>query len=50
VKKINLPKKKRGKKIYEPPRYMTVNQCIQQLLEVEEKRKEDGFFCSLFFF
>lgn len=29
---------------------MTVNQCIQQLLEVEEKRKEDGFFCSLFFF
>lgn len=32
----------RGKLIYEPPRYMSVNQCIEQLLEVEEKRKEGG--------
>ncbi|KAJ1907630.1 diphthine synthase [Tieghemiomyces parasiticus] len=30
----------RGRKIYEPPRYMTVNQCVDQLLEVEEKRGE----------
>ncbi len=32
----------RGNKIYEPPRFMTVNQCIQQLLEVEELRNEQG--------
>lgn len=30
----------RGRKIYEPPRYMTVNQCIEQLLESEESRKK----------
>jgi len=30
----------RGRKIYEAPRFMTVNQCIEQLLEVEEIRKE----------
>eukprot|EP00041_Stephanoeca_diplocostata_P015093 m.286056 g.286056 ORF g.286056 m.286056 type:complete len:284 (-) comp19920_c0_seq9:2763-3614(-) len=29
----------RGRKIYEPPRYMTINQCIAQLLEVEEEMK-----------
>ncbi|EGF78003.1 hypothetical protein BATDEDRAFT_30589 [Batrachochytrium dendrobatidis JAM81] len=28
----------RGRKIYEPPRYMTVNQAVEQLLEIEEKR------------
>ncbi|KAJ1915913.1 diphthine synthase [Mycoemilia scoparia] len=27
-----------GRKIYEPPRYMSVNQAVEQLLEVEEKR------------
>ncbi|CAJ0751204.1 17758_t:CDS:2 [Entrophospora sp. SA101] len=32
----------RGNKIYEPPRYMTVNQAIQQLLEIEEIRQEKG--------
>jgi len=30
----------RGRKIYEPPRFMTIRQCIEQLLEVEEKRQE----------
>jgi len=30
----------RGRKIYEPPRFMTVNQAVEQLLEVEEKRKD----------
>lgn len=25
----------RGRKIYEPPRFMTVRQCCQQLMEVE---------------
>jgi diphthamide biosynthesis methyltransferase len=33
---------RRGLLIYEPPRYMTINQCIEQLLEVEDKRKEKG--------
>lgn len=27
-------------KVFEPPRYMTVNQCIEQLLEIEERRGE----------
>ena len=30
----------RGRKIYEPPRYMTIGQCVEQLLEIEEKRDE----------
>lgn len=30
----------RGRRIFEPPRYMTVAQCAQQMLEVEEERKE----------
>ena len=30
----------RGRKIYEPPRYMTVNQCIEQLLEIESIRNQ----------
>jgi len=30
----------RGRLIFEPPRFMTVNQCVEQLLEVEEKRGE----------
>jgi diphthine synthase len=33
----------RGRKIYEPPRFMTVAQAAQQLLEVEEKR--NGHIC-----
>ena len=30
----------RGRKIYEPPRYMTVNQALQQLLETIEERPD----------
>ncbi|KAG9027980.1 diphthine synthase, partial [Serendipita sp. 407] len=30
----------RGRKIYEPPRYMSIPVAISQLIEVEEKRKE----------
>ncbi|EJP65806.1 diphthine synthase [Beauveria bassiana ARSEF 2860] len=30
----------RGRMIFEPPRYMTVGQCAQQMIEVEEERKE----------
>lgn len=30
----------RGKKIYEPPRFMSIRTCIEQLLEIEDKRQE----------
>ncbi|KAI9218655.1 diphthine synthase [Blastocladiella britannica] len=30
----------RGRLVYEPPRYMTVNQAVEQMLEIEEKRDE----------
>ena len=34
----------RGRKgVYEPPRYMTVAQCAQQMVEVEEKRGEGAY-------
>uniref|UniRef100_A0A3Q2UU20 diphthine methyl ester synthase n=1 Tax=Haplochromis burtoni TaxID=8153 RepID=A0A3Q2UU20_HAPBU len=32
----------RGKKIYEPPRFMTVNQAADQLIQVIQSRKEEG--------
>lgn len=32
----------RGRKQYEPPRYMTINTAIEQLLEVEQMRVESG--------
>ncbi|KAI9015057.1 tetrapyrrole methylase [Gaertneriomyces semiglobifer] len=41
VKEQSIENLARGRKIYEPPRYMTVNQCVEQLLEVEERRKEN---------
>lgn len=34
----------RGKKVYEPPRFMSVGTAIEQLLEVEQKRGESGRF------
>ncbi|KAI1800372.1 Diphthine synthase [Daldinia bambusicola] len=40
VKEQSLENMARGRKIYEPPRYMTVGQCAQQMLEVEEDKKE----------
>lgn len=33
----------RGKKQYEPPRFMTINTAIEQLLEVEQTRGESAF-------
>ncbi|XP_031283120.1 probable diphthine methyl ester synthase isoform X1 [Pistacia vera] len=33
----------RGKKQYEPPRFMTINTAIEQLLEVEQIRGESAF-------
>ncbi len=29
--------------MYEPPRYMTINQCIEQLLEIEDIRQENVY-------
>lgn len=40
VKEQSLENMARGRKIYEPPRYMTVAQCAQQMLEIEEEWKE----------
>ncbi|KAI0567407.1 Diphthine synthase [Gracilaria domingensis] len=35
VKEPSLESLARGKKVYEPPRYMTVNQAVEQLLEID---------------
>ncbi|EFJ45810.1 hypothetical protein VOLCADRAFT_109194 [Volvox carteri f. nagariensis] len=43
VKEPDLAALARGRVVYEPPRYMTINTAIQQLLEVEERRKEGAF-------
>lgn len=40
VKEQSFENMAKGLAIYEQPRYMTINQCIDQLLEVEDKRKE----------
>jgi diphthine synthase len=46
VKEPNLEALCRGKTVYEPPRYMTVNTALQQLLEIEEKRREGAYDAS----
>ncbi|KAJ4543151.1 diphthine synthase [Exophiala dermatitidis] len=43
VKEQSLENMARGRKIYEPPRYMTVAQCAQQMLEIEEEKKEQVY-------
>lgn len=43
VKEPSLESLARGKKVYEPPRFMTINTAIDQLLEVEDKRKEGAY-------
>ncbi|EEQ27484.1 diphthine synthase [Microsporum canis] len=40
VKEQSLENMARGRKIYEPPRYMTVAQCAAQMLETEAERQE----------
>ncbi|KAL4729402.1 diphthine synthase [Fusarium chlamydosporum] len=40
VKEQSLENMARGRLVYEPPRYMTVGQCAQQMLEIEDERKE----------
>jgi diphthine synthase len=42
VKEQSVENMARGRKIYEPPRYMTINQAVSQLLEIEQKRGENG--------
>ncbi|CDF40724.1 Diphthine synthase [Chondrus crispus] len=41
VKEPSLESLARGKKLYEPPRYMTVNQAIDQLLEIDSILEAD---------
>ncbi|KAI9290130.1 diphthine synthase [Umbelopsis sp. AD052] len=43
VKEQSIENLARGRKIYEPPRYMTVNQAIEQLLEIEDNRGEKAY-------
>jgi diphthine methyl ester synthase len=40
VKEQSLENMARGRKVFEPPRYMSVAQCATQLLEIEEARGE----------
>lgn len=40
VKEPTLESLARGKPVYEPPRYMTIKTCIEQLLEIESIRQE----------
>ncbi|KAK0129249.1 diphthine synthase [Cadophora gregata] len=42
VKEQSLENMARGRKVYEPPRYMTVGQCAEQMLEIEGLKKEAG--------
>ncbi|PVU88794.1 hypothetical protein BB561_005689 [Smittium simulii] len=43
VKEQSIENLARGRKIYEPPRYMTTNQAISQLLEIEQSRNERAY-------
>jgi diphthine synthase len=40
VKEQSMENLARGRRIFEPPRYMTVAQCAAQMLETEETRQE----------
>lgn len=43
VKEPNIAALMRGRVEYDPPRYMAVDTCAQQLLEVEENRNEQAY-------
>lgn len=43
VKEPSMESLCRGKKDYEPPKFMTINTAIEQLLEIEEKRAESAY-------
>ncbi|KAF4778144.1 diphthine synthase [Colletotrichum scovillei] len=40
VKEQSLEDMARGRRVYQPPRYMTVGQCAAQMLEIEEDKNE----------
>ncbi|XP_029488017.1 diphthine methyl ester synthase isoform X1 [Oncorhynchus nerka] len=42
VKEQSMENLMRGRKIYEPPRFMTVSQAAEQLLEIVQNRRERG--------
>ncbi|KAM6938553.1 diphthine methyl ester synthase [Lycodopsis pacificus] len=42
VKEQSIENMMRGKKIYEPPRFMTVNQAADQLIQIIQRRREEG--------
>ncbi|XP_074654743.1 diphthine methyl ester synthase-like [Tubulanus polymorphus] len=42
VKEQTVENMMRGRKIYEPPRYLTVNRASEQLLEIIRNRKQSG--------
>lgn len=47
VKEIDWSKMVRGKKVYEPPQFMTVNTAIEQILEIiKDKEKSDREFLN----
>ena len=39
----------RGRKIYEPPRFMTASQAAEQIVEVVEKKREECGNCGLYY-
>lgn len=43
VKEQSIENMARGRLIYEPPRYMTIAQCCEQLLEIEETRGTQAY-------
>lgn len=43
MKEPSLESLARGKKVYEPARFMTVNTAVEQLLQVEASRKLGAF-------
>lgn len=44
VKEPSLENLARGRKVYEPPRFMTAAQCAAQMLEIEEEVKKEGVY------
>ena len=40
VKEQSLEDMARGRRVFQPPRYMTVGQCASQMLEIEAEKKE----------
>lgn len=43
VKEPTLESLAQGRKVYQPPRFLTINQAISQLLEVEDRRQEGAY-------